>query len=273
MTAPSTTLIPPMRADWTASGGCTSGSTAPPRGATRRVSGGAATTSTGSAERRRGCRWRNRGTGDLATQGFRASFPASLLRRLGAALRRQRGGDDRLVRVHVGDGRDANARRLDDVDGVDADARTDLARRCGVVPWHVGRDDGGDDAAVLGPNAVALPPGRDTRNAPRSADRPRGRGLLLRLDRVRNGRFSAGRRAGGDRDAAAGAGARRTDRGRCGRPDRRRAPVHRVEGASPWLLSGGTRTRPYAAGQCRHGLATRPAPRPPLQLLLRRPHS
>jgi len=63
------------------------------------------------------------------------------------------------VRVHVGDGRDADARRLDDVDGVDADARTDVARRR-VVPRYVGRDDGGDDAAVLGPNAVALPPGR-----------------------------------------------------------------------------------------------------------------
>src|SRR5580704_4288278 len=95
-----------MRGDWTASGACTSGSTAPPRGATRRASGGAATTSTTSAERSR--------------DGFRASFPARLLRRLGAALRRQRGGDDRLVRVHVGDGRDADARRLDDVDGVDA---------------------------------------------------------------------------------------------------------------------------------------------------------
>src|SRR5207249_4754837 len=70
--------------------------------------------------------------------------------------------DDRLVRVHVGDGRDADARRLDDVDGVDADAdaRTDVARRRGVVPRHVGRDDGGDDAAILGANAVALPPGR-----------------------------------------------------------------------------------------------------------------
>src|SRR5512132_1143961 len=113
--------MPPMRADWTASGACTSGSTAPPRGATRRACGGAATTSTTSAEPSRGCRWRNRGTGDLTTHGFRASFPASLLRRLGAALRRQRGGDDRLVRVHVGDGRDADARRLDDVDGLDAD--------------------------------------------------------------------------------------------------------------------------------------------------------
>jgi hypothetical protein len=52
------------------------------------------------------CLWCNWGTGDLTTHGFRASFPASLLRRLGAALRRQRGGDDRLVRVHVGDGRE-----------------------------------------------------------------------------------------------------------------------------------------------------------------------
>jgi Predicted metal-binding integral membrane protein (DUF2182) len=75
--------------------------------------------------------------------------------RLSAALCCERGGNDRLVRVHVGDGRDADARRLDDVDGVDADARTDVARRRGVVPWHVDRNDGGDDAAVLGPNAVA----------------------------------------------------------------------------------------------------------------------
>jgi hypothetical protein len=42
----------------------------------------------------------------------------------------------------------------DDVDGVDADARTDVARRRGVVPRHVDRDDGGDDAAVPGPDAV-----------------------------------------------------------------------------------------------------------------------
>ena len=75
-------------------------------------------------------------------------------------LRCQRGGNDRLVRVHVGDGRDADARRLDDVDGVDADARTDVARRRGVVPRHVGRDDVSDDAAILGANAVALPPDR-----------------------------------------------------------------------------------------------------------------
>src|SRR6266581_2641312 len=40
-----------MRADWTPFGGCTRGSTAPPRDVTRRASGGAATTSMTSAER------------------------------------------------------------------------------------------------------------------------------------------------------------------------------------------------------------------------------
>src|SRR5437762_365165 len=39
-----------MRADWTAFGACTSGSTAHPRGATSRACGGAGTTSTASAE-------------------------------------------------------------------------------------------------------------------------------------------------------------------------------------------------------------------------------
>src|ERR1700682_3625390 len=42
-----------MRAGWTASGACTSGSTAHPRGATRRGSGGAAMTSTTKAEEHR----------------------------------------------------------------------------------------------------------------------------------------------------------------------------------------------------------------------------
>jgi predicted dithiol-disulfide oxidoreductase (DUF899 family) len=49
-----------------------------PEGRNERASGGAATTSTTSAEPSRGCHWRNRGTGDLTTHGFRASFPASL---------------------------------------------------------------------------------------------------------------------------------------------------------------------------------------------------
>src|SRR5262245_32391519 len=48
--------MPVTRAEWTASGACTSGSTARPGGVTRRASGGGATTSTTRAERGRGCR-------------------------------------------------------------------------------------------------------------------------------------------------------------------------------------------------------------------------
>jgi hypothetical protein len=82
----STTPIPPMRAGWTASGACTSGST--------------------------------------ALQGAQRDGP------LVSPPRRVRQALSEVV-------------RLDDVDGVDADARTYVARRRGVVPWHVGRDDGG----------------------------------------------------------------------------------------------------------------------------------
>src|SRR5207249_7054180 len=179
-----TTPTPRTSAGWTASGACTSGSTARPRGATRRGSGGAATTSTTRAEQ-------------------------------------------------------------------NADVRTDMARRRGVVPWHVGRDDGGDDAAVPRPDALALPPGR-----PRSADRACGCGLLRRLDRLRDGRLSARPRAA----------ARHTDRGRCGRVAGRLPPVYRLEGTSSRLLPGGTR-----GGARPDGLATRPEPRPPLQPVLCRP--
>jgi len=44
------------------------------------------------------------------------------------------------VRVHVGDGQDADARRLDDVDGVDADARDrrgPVPRRRSLAMWVV----------------------------------------------------------------------------------------------------------------------------------------
>ena len=54
----------------------------------------------------------------------------------------------------------------------------------------------------------------------------------------------------------------------CGHPDRRRTPVHRVEGTSSCLLPGGPGTQQYVTGRRRHGLATRPAPRTPLRLLL-----
>ena len=198
----------------------------------------------------------------------------------GLTLRHARGGADRRP---LASGRQSSrcwGRRSSPGEGLARRGREDrppprrrTASRCGTVSerarshsaaryaprWEactpalpsppVGRDDGGDDAAVPGPDAVALPPGRwqDRRDAPRPADRARRNGLLLRLDRGRNGRLSARRSAGDGRDAAAGAAARRTDRGRGGRPERRRAPVHRVEGASPGLLPGGTSATRNAA--------------------------
>src|SRR5262249_24586832 len=44
------TPIPPSRADWMGCGACINGSTAPPRDATRRASGGAVTTNMAGAE-------------------------------------------------------------------------------------------------------------------------------------------------------------------------------------------------------------------------------
>ena len=99
---------------------------------------------------------------ELLSKRFSASQPCSS---------QQHGTNDRLVRVHVGDGRDAGARRLDDVDGVDADARTDVARRCGVVPRHVGRDDGSDDAGILGADAVSAT-GHDEIESSESVEKP-----------------------------------------------------------------------------------------------------
>ena len=107
-----------------------------PKGATRRASGGAATTSTtgltvASASSR-------------TIQLLSLSAPLSG-ERWCTPCRRWANADDR---------------RLDDVDDVHAHAGTDVARRRRVVPRHVDRDDGGDDAAVAGPDAAALPPGR-----------------------------------------------------------------------------------------------------------------
>jgi hypothetical protein len=145
---------------------------------------------------------------------------------------------------------DADARRLDDVDGVDADVRADLAGHGSVVPHHVGRDDGDDDAAILDASAVALSPGRwrNRRDASGLADGTGGRGMLLCMDRVRNDRVPSGCRAGSDRDAASLSGARHSDRGRWGRTERRRAPVHHAEGASACLLPGSAAARPFVPG-------------------------
>src|SRR4029453_8567773 len=79
------------------------------------------------AATRKLCRGCNRGTRNLTTHGCRSTLRGNVRWRLGVALRWQHDADDRLVRIHVGDG-NVDARRLDDVDGVDADARSDMAR-------------------------------------------------------------------------------------------------------------------------------------------------
>jgi hypothetical protein len=53
---------------------------------------------------------------------FQANLAPGFPRSLRAALCRQCGGDSRLLHVDVRNGRDADARWLDDVDGVDANA-------------------------------------------------------------------------------------------------------------------------------------------------------
>jgi hypothetical protein len=69
---------------------------------------------------------RNRKTrDDLPTHGFHAS----LLRGLDAALRRQRGRNDRVLHVDGGDKPGPDAGRLDDVDGQDTDVRPDRTRK------------------------------------------------------------------------------------------------------------------------------------------------
>src|SRR5262245_22888561 len=78
-----------------------------------------------------------------------ACINGSIAHRRGA-MRRTRGGavttSTRTERRHVRDD----------------DARTDVAHGRSIVPWPVGRDDGGDDAAVLDPDAAALSPGQGT---------------------------------------------------------------------------------------------------------------
>src|SRR6185312_12473768 len=81
----------------------------------------------------------------------------------------------------------ADARRRGDVDGMDADVRTGLGRCCCVLSRDVDRDDGGNDAAIVDPDAVVVPPirrpgGQVTRL---SAGCPRRGRLLPRLGTAR----------------------------------------------------------------------------------------
>src|SRR5215469_1339114 len=153
-----TTPIPPTPADWTVSGACISGSTARLRDATRAAPGCGITIITRSHERVGSPNSANRKP-ETTTDGFRPVFAKGLSDRVSAVLHRKCSADHPALRVHVGHGRDAHAGRLGDVEDVDADARRDVDSRGGVVPRHVDRNDGGDDAAIPGRNAVALSTG------------------------------------------------------------------------------------------------------------------
>src|SRR5579864_5195839 len=110
---------------------------------------------------------------EITTHGFREDFTASVLQYLSDAFCHERSTDHCLVWLDVNDGRDADARRLDDVDGVDAAGWTDLAGSYDIIRWHVVRDDGGNDAALVGADTVSLSRAarQGKRNAPELADR------------------------------------------------------------------------------------------------------
>jgi hypothetical protein len=116
--------------------------------------GGNAMTSTASKER---CGSGAMSEPEVTIHGSRAHFTSRLPWHFSAAFRDQLSVDSRLVLVDASDGNNANAGRLDDVDGLDAKAGTELALRRSFVPRHVDRDDGRDDAAVPGSDVVALP--------------------------------------------------------------------------------------------------------------------
>ena len=180
----------------------------------------------------------------------RSSCESRASRRVGAALRSQRGGDDRLVRVDVGHGRDADARRLDDVDGVDADAGPDMARCRGLVPRHVGRDDGGDDAAGRAPGAAALSRGRrPTTGTPDRLTALVGAGYFAVWTAFGVAAYPLGAALAGLAMRQPGAVSSRADGDRRGRAVRRRTAIHRLEGPASGLLPGRARARRRTAAR------------------------
>src|SRR5690348_1346221 len=123
----------------------------------------------------------------------------------GDATRRDPGGcaTTSTARAESSHGYDADGRRRDDDDGLDAYVRPELDRRRGVVPCHVDAHDGSDDAAVTGPDVVALPAfgGQGRGVAAGVADRARRGGLPAGLGAARRGNLSARCRGHGAHDA------------------------------------------------------------------------
>src|SRR5260221_14097275 len=136
--------------------------------------------------------------------GFEALFPQNLLWCIGAAHCRQHSGHNSLGCVHVHNGWHADARRLDNVN--DVDALAGLVWLGVVVSRDVGRDDDGDDDAIPGANAVTVPPGHRNEMAWTHglAHRTGGGGVLLCVDSFRNSRLSPWCRIGDSGDATTG---------------------------------------------------------------------
>ena len=199
-------LLGVSRVGWTGSGACTSGSTARPRGATRRASGFAATTSTARAERSHG----------VSSAVSALLFVASAAATVGWCA------------------------SMSAMGGMPMPGGWTMSMAWMRMP---GQTLPGFAASFLGmwvvmmvammlpslvPRAVALPRGGRQEGWLTAVV---GGGYFFVWTAVRDGCLLAGRRADDARDAAAGAGARGADRGRRGGADRGRLPAHRVEGA------------------------------------------
>ena len=206
-------------------------------------------TNTTSAEPRRGGHWRNEETEGSASMGSdeRPGESSSASR---AALHGQRGGDDRLVRV------DAAMGEMPMPGGWTMSMM--WMRMCGqtwfrawasfVGMWIVMM------VAMMLPSFVPML--WRFRQAVGGTGEARlnrltatgGHRVLRRVDRRWNRRVSAGRRAGSAEMQWPALARAVPMRGGFRRPDRRRAPVHGVEGASSRLLQAVTGARPCAAG-------------------------
>ena len=176
--------------------------------------------------------------------------------------------DGRVVQIDVGDGWNGNAGRLDHVDGMDANAGTDLGRGGGSLPWNVDCDDGGNDAAIIRANTVAISRSRSSRrrNAQQSADLPVRARLFSAVECAWDGRVFGGDAARSYRNAPSVAGTLGSACHRSRRSDRRSTPVHQRESAPSCLLPRDAE----ACMACPRGVAQRAALRVALLRRFRR---
>jgi len=143
------------------------------------------------------------------------------------------------------EGRDADARRLDDVDGLDAECQDKRGIRRPLAwflsMWVVMID--GDDAAVAAPMLWRYRQGGPPAVANRASHvftMLAGLGyFFVWIPCSVLAVFPLGVRAGQPSEMeTTGTGSRCSGRGRYGHPHRRRSPAHLLEGASPCLLPG-----------------------------------